>query len=110
VNGDEERADGGMRTAEGTVRSEHVDGRSIQFAAVGTVLFVFLAIYSGVMIDRILAPIPGTQTTLYLLDSPTTILEGPLGFFWSIGFNVTVLVIIAGLVALLYGLRIRLTD
>lgn len=114
-----ERTDGGTATADGTdhgtttaesTASEAVEGRPIQLGAVAVVLFVFAAIYSGVMIDRILAPIPGTQTTLYLLDSPTTILEGTFGFFWSIGLNVAVLVIIAGLVALLYGMSMRVTD
>jgi hypothetical protein len=84
--------------------------RQIQIAGVLVVLFVFATIYSGVMIDRILAPIPGTQVTLWLLDSPETILEGPLGFLWSVGLNVVVLVVIAGLVALLYGISLRLGD
>ncbi len=86
------------------------EGRQIQIAGVVVVLFVFATIYSGIMIDRVLAPIPGTQTTLYLLDSPETILEGSLGLFWSVGLNVAVLVIIAGLVALLYGISLRVTD
>lgn len=108
VDAPAERTDGGT-TAE-PADSKAVEGRSIQLGAVAVVLFVFVAIYSGVMIDRILAPIPGTQTTLYLLDSPETILEGTFGFFWSIGLNVAVLVIIAGLVALLYGMSMRVGD
>jgi len=83
--------------------------RRLQIAGVLVVLFVFAVIYSGVMIDRILAPIPGTQNTLLLLDRPATILEGSLGFVWSIGLNVVVLVILAGLVGLLYGIAHRIT-
>ncbi|MFP4529888.1 MAG: cytochrome b/b6 domain-containing protein [Halodesulfurarchaeum sp.] len=104
-----ERTDGGTTTAE-PADGEAVEGRSIQLGAVAVVLFVFAVIYSGVMIDRILAPIPGTQTTLYLLDSSETILEGTFGFFWSIGLNVAMLVIIAGLVALVYGISIRIGE
>lgn len=84
--------------------------RHIQFAGVLVVLFTFAVIYSGVMIDRVLAPIPGTQVTLYLLDAPATILEGSLGLFWGVGLNVAMLVVIAGLVGLLYGITIRVTD
>jgi cytochrome b subunit of formate dehydrogenase len=83
--------------------------RLLQIAGVLVVLFVFAVIYSGVMIDRILAPIPGTQNTLLLLDRPATILEGSLGFVWTIGLNVVVLVILAGLVGLLYGIAHRMT-
>jgi len=83
--------------------------RQLQIAGVLVVLFVFAVIYSGVMIDRILAPIPGTQNTLLLLDRPATILEGSLGVVWSIGLNVVVLVILAGLVGLLYGIAHRMT-
>ena len=93
-------ADGGaVRTAD----------RRLQIAGVLVVLFVFAVVYSGVMIDRILAPVPGTQNTLLLLDRPATILEGPLGILWSIGLNVVVLVILAGLAGLLYGIAHRMT-
>lgn len=118
VDGDAERTDGGEPseaptgpTGQGeTATGDAIEGRSIQVAAVGVVLFVFAAIYSGIMIDRILAPIPGTRTTLYLLEPPETILEGTFGVFWSLGLNVAVLIIIAGLVALLYGMAQRVTD
>ncbi|MFW6384214.1 MAG: cytochrome b/b6 domain-containing protein [Halodesulfurarchaeum sp.] len=90
----------------GTVRSSD---RSLQVAGVLVVLFVFAVIYSGVMIDRILAPIPGTQNTLLLVDRPATVLEGSLGFVWSIGLNVVVVVILAGLVGLIYGMTRRFT-
>ena len=100
VNADEPRTDGGATAG----------ARQIQIAGVVVVLFVFATIYSGVMIDRILAPIPGTQSTLLLLDSPDTILEGPLGILWSLGLNVVMLVVIAGLVALFYGITLRLGE
>jgi cytochrome b subunit of formate dehydrogenase len=100
VDGEGTRTDGGATQQD----------RRIQVAGVVVVLFTFAVIYSGVMIDRILAPIPGTQVTLYLLDSPDTILEGSLGFIWSVGLNVAMLVIIAGLVALLYGITLRVSD
>jgi formate dehydrogenase subunit gamma len=100
VEGEGTRTDGG----------ETGQDRHIQFAGVLVVLFTFAVIYSGVMIDRILAPIPGTQVTLYLLDAPATILEGSLGLFWGVGLNVAMLVVIAGLVGLLYGITIRVTD
>lgn len=100
VEGEGTRTDGG----------DTGQDRHIQFAGVLVVLFTFAVIYSGVMIDRILAPIPGTQVTLYLLDAPATILEGSLGLFWGVGLNVAMLVVIAGLVGLLYGITIRVTD
>ncbi|MEF8771392.1 cytochrome b/b6 domain-containing protein [Halodesulfurarchaeum sp.] len=98
--------DEGTRTDGGETGTE----RHIQIAGVVVVLFTFAVIYSGVMIDRILAPVPGTQVTLYLLDAPETILEGSFGLFWGLGLNVAMLVIIAGLVGLLYGITIRVTD
>lgn len=97
VDADRTRTDGGVETGD----------RLIQVTAVLLVLFVFAVVYSGVMIDRILAPIPGTQETLYLLDRPETILEGSLGLFWGVGLNLAMLVMIAGLVALLYGMTTR---
>lgn len=100
VDGEDTRTDGA-----GTQQDRH-----IQVAGVVVVLFTFAVIYSGIMIDRILAPIPGTQVTLYLLDAPNTILEGSLGFIWSVGLNVAMLVILAGLVALLYGITLRVSD
>ncbi len=84
--------------------------RLIQIAGVLVVLFVFAVVYSGVMIDRILAPIPGTQKTLYLLERPETILEGSFGLFWGVGLNVAMLVMIAGLIGLLYGITLRVSS
>lgn len=84
--------------------------RAIQVAGVLVVLFVFAAVYSGVMIDRIFAPIPGTQKSLYLLERPETILEGSLGLFWGVGLNVAMLVMIAGLIGLLYGITLRISS
>ncbi|MDR5656655.1 cytochrome b/b6 domain-containing protein [Halodesulfurarchaeum sp. HSR-GB] len=95
----------------GQTRSDGGSGdRFIQVLGVFAVLFVFAVVYSGVLIDRILAPIPGTQETLYLLERPETILEGPAGIFWTVGFNLVVIVILVGLVALLYGITLRFGD
>lgn len=95
------RSDGGATQSE---------DRLIQIGGVVVVLFVFAVIYSGVMIDRILAPLPGTQQTLFSLSRPETILEGTFGFIWSLGLNVVVLVILAGLVGLFYGIALRGSD
>lgn len=97
VDADRTETDGGVEGGD----------RLIQVTGVLVVLLVFGVVYSGVMIDRILAPIPGTKNSLYLLDRPETILEGSIGLFWGVGLNLAMLVMIAALVALLYGMATR---
>jgi cytochrome b subunit of formate dehydrogenase len=89
----------------GTTRS---GDRAIQVAGVLLVLFVFAVVYSGVMVDRILAPIPGTEDTLFLDLDPTAVFDGSLGIVWTVGLNLVVLVILAGLLGLVVGIAIRL--
>lgn len=95
--------DGEPLAGEGPGLREYVGG--------AVVVLVFAVIYSGIMIDRILAPVPGTSETLYFLERPETVLDGAGGPIWAIGLNlVVVVVIVGGTVALLYGMRIRYAD
>ncbi|MFB6093933.1 MAG: cytochrome b/b6 domain-containing protein [Halanaeroarchaeum sp.] len=85
-------------------------GPSLRLASVAALLFVFVVVTSGVLIDRVLAPLPTTDATLFFRYSPEAVLTGPLGFVWTIGFNLVALVLLSALVVLLYGLSLRFTD
>lgn len=86
------------------------ENEPIEVAGVLIVLFVFAVLYSGILLDRVLAPIPGTSTTLFLTERPTAIIEGSFGLFWGVGLNLVVLIILAGLIALFYGLGRRFAE
>jgi formate dehydrogenase subunit gamma len=85
-------------------------GPSLRLVALAILLFVYLALVSGVLVSRVFAPLPTTDHALWVKYSPEAILEGTFGLVWTIGFNVVALVVLAGIVALLYGLSLRLTE
>ncbi|MFB6133667.1 MAG: cytochrome b/b6 domain-containing protein [Halanaeroarchaeum sp.] len=82
----------------------------LRLGGLAVLFFLFLVVTSGVLIDRVLAPLPTTDATLYFRYSAEDVLTGTFGPFWTVGLNLVALVVLAGLVALLYGLSLRLTT
>ncbi|MGM0398581.1 MAG: cytochrome b/b6 domain-containing protein [Halobacteriota archaeon] len=85
-------------------------GRTPQVVGAIGVLGVFAVVYSGIVLERVLAPLPGTGETLLFDLEPGALMGGSLGFVWTIGLNLVAIVLLAGLLALFYGLTLRLTG
>lgn len=84
--------------------------RTPQLVGAIGVLVVFAVVYSGIVLERVLAPLPGTGETVLFDLEPGAVVDGSLGFVWTIGLNLVAIVLLAGLLALFYGLSLRLTG
>lgn len=82
-----------------------VSTRLTRATIVGLVV-VIAAIYTGILLNSILSPLPSGASLLDWLQGDLP--HGVLGWFWTVTLNLAVLLLLGGFAALLYGVSIRL--
>jgi cytochrome b subunit of formate dehydrogenase len=68
---------------------------------------LFMIIFTGVLLQYVLAPLPTGGPSLISTVTPNTLPTGVIGLIYDVGLNLAVLVILASIGALLYGFALR---